>query len=366
MVSKTVIWETRTGVELEVVEASGGGFERGRITDSQHVFQIDALGLSPADRIELFGEDAPRDRVLSHLVDDVPIYHGLILDWDYDDAAGTYTVTHTDLRELISGRFLYGIGGYHKDGLFLWEGLSWRGIMSRALYYLLRYEVGNNNWAVPVRLPAEEAGSEKFETWCYEMRLGESIVSDIEARPGGPDLDFQPERIDGKYGWEARIGSPFLTGPDFEVTLGAELSPLKGLQIKRRGRGVYTGMFGIGDGSEQRLEVAQVPQPIGPLARDGKVTFKSDVGDVLYQRTRGYLDARVAPTVSWSFNLDASAIDLTQLRIGSLIGVNSDGHRFARDGYSEHRVLGFGMDLADQNTVKLTLETLGMGEAEDG
>jgi hypothetical protein len=192
------------------------------------------------ERVELFGEDMPRDRVLSHLIDDVPVYHGLILDWAYDDAAGTYTVTHTDLREILSGRYLFGVGGYQAGGLFDWEGLSWRGVMTRALYFLLRFE-GRERWALPVNLPSEEAGGEVFQTWCYEMRLGESIVSDIEKRPGGPDLDFQPVTAGGRYGWDALIGSPFLTGPYVEAALGAEFSPIKNLKIARRGRGVNAG-----------------------------------------------------------------------------------------------------------------------------
>ncbi len=363
--AKTVIWETRSGNHLETVEPLGGSFERGRVTDSQHVFQIDALGLKPAERIELFGEDRPRDRVLSHIVDGVPIYHGLLLDWDYDDDAGTYTVTHTDLREILSGRYLYGVGGYHADGQFNWTGLSWRGVMARALYFLLRFE-DSDRWSVPVNLPDEETGSEEFLTWCYEMRLGESIISDIEKRPGGPDLDFQPIATSSGYGWDARIGAPYLTGPYFEAALGAAKSPLKNLKIARRGRSVLTGVFGIGDGSEQRLQVAQVPSENDRIIRDAKVTFKSEFGDALYDRAQGYLNARLKPADSWSFNMASEGIDLTELRIGSTIGVLADGHRFAPDGLTEHRVLGFGLDLGAPDTVKLTLETIGSVEDDDG
>ncbi|WZH38761.1 MAG: hypothetical protein PIR02_08820 [Microbacterium enclense] len=365
---ETVIWETLTGQHLETVEASEGNWERGRVTDLNHVFQIDALGLNPADRADLFGEDCPRDRVLTELVDGTPIYHGLIVDWDYDDNAGTYTVTHVDLRELLTGRYLFGVGGYHSDGVFDWTGLSWRGMASRALYYLLRYQ-DSPRWAVPINLPPEEAGDEVFRTWCYEMKLGESILADIEGRPGGPDVDFQPGFFGSGYGWEALIGSPFLTGPDVEVVLGADASPVKNLKIARRGRAVSTGVFGIGDGSEQRLQVAQVPAAAdGRIVRDSKVTFKKDTGvtvdSQLHKRAEGYLAARQKPTQRWSFDLDADAVDLTTLRLGSIIYVQSEGHRFAPDGESAHRVLGFAGSLAEPETVKLTLETL--QDAEDG
>jgi hypothetical protein len=367
---ETVIWETLTGQELEIVEPSDGEWDRGRVVDKTHTFQIDALGLSAADRVDLFGENRPRDRALTHKVDGVPIYNGLILDWDYDDNAGTYAVTHTDVREILSGRFLYGVGGYHTDGVFAWSGLSWRGMAARALYYLLRYE-DSPRWAMRVNLPPEEAGVEEFITWCYEMRLGESIIADIEKRPGGPDIDFQPVIFgDGGHGWDARIGSPFLTGPDIEVALGGDDSPVKNLKIKRRGRAVGTGAFGIGDGSEQRLQVAQVPTVNDRVIRDYKVTFKAETGTEpggsLYGRTEGHLGARQTPTQHWSFDLDTAGVDLTTLRRGSIIYVTAENHRFAPDGETAHRVLGYAGSLAEPDTVKLTLETLQDAEDEDG
>ncbi len=358
---KTVIWETLTGQHLEYVEPSDGEWKRGQVTDLKHVFQIDALGLKPSERIDLFGEDRPRDRVLTELVDGIPIYHGLIFDWDYDDNDGTYTVTHTDLRELLSGRYLFGVGGYHSDGLFDWTGLSWRGMASRALYYLLRYQ-DSPRWAVPIVLPPEEAGGEVFQTWCYEMKLGEAILSDIEARPGGPDIDLQPGFFGSGYGWEARIGAPFLTGPDLEVALGAADSPVKNLKIGKRGRSVLTGAFGIGDGSEQRLQVAQVPSQNDRIIRDAKVTFKAETGDALVQRTTGYLAARFRPSQQWSLDLTTDEVDLQTLRIGSTLRVNAMGHRFAPDGPTDLRVIGFGGTRKNEDTVNLVFETIGGGD----
>ncbi|WP_417510560.1 hypothetical protein [Microbacterium sp.] len=359
----TVIWDAQSGTRLEEVEASAGSYQRGSVTEQTHSFALSALGLNRAEAHDLFGKDRPRDRVLSQCWNGVPVYHGLILDSDYHRDTGILDVVHNDLRELAAARWMYGIGGYYPALRFNWSGLSWRGMAARVARIIFTDPI-SGAWPLPVTIPAEEAGSEALDIWGWQFRSGEALLKEIEEMPGGPDLDFHPRITGNTFGWDFRIGTPFLSGPTFEFALQADESALTEVTVKTLGREKITGVFGIGEGSERDMVVGGAAASVSAgLARDTKLTVKSAHLGVVNQRSQAYLDSRLTTYQQWSFNLKTNAVDEgginpADLRLGSIIRVESRGDLWIPDEWTQHRVLGFSGSLDDPHTIKLTVETI--------
>lgn len=352
----TQIWDAQSGETrpLGTVEAESGAWQRGRVIDQAHVFPLRSLGLSRSRAHDLFGRDRPRDRVLCVLADDKPVYHGLIINSDYSADTGKLTVTHKDVRELAATRWLFGIGASSQT--WEWAGLSWRGI-ARAVAKIIFTDPISDAWPLPVTLPASEAGDETFKTYGYEFRHGESLLKEIEEMPGGPDLDFHPMLVNGKFGWELRIGSPFLEGPEFTFHLQAPHGALTDVGVKTVGDEKFTGVHGVGDGSEWDMVRGGAAAPVSAgLARDTKLTLKSDDLAKVNKRSAGYLDTRLETYQQWSFSARTDRLDVTRLRLGSIITIQSQGDEWIDDGYTRHRVLGFGGNITDPDSIDLTVE----------
>ncbi|MHC9046815.1 hypothetical protein ACYX8G_19695 [Microbacterium saperdae] len=350
----TVIWDAQSGDRLEEVEASGGTWQRGAVTEQSHVFPLRNLGLSRAVAHDLFGKDRPRDRVLAQCWDGTPVYHGLLIDSDYAPETGALTVKHIDVRELAAARWLYGIGGSSQT--FDWGGLSWRG-MARRIARIIFTDPISPAWPLPVTLPAEEAGNESFPIYGYEFRSGESLLTDVEEMPNGPDLDFHPRKTGNQFGWDLRIGSPYLSGPSFEYHLQAEEQQLTDVNVKTVGQEKVTGVHGIGDGSEWDMVRGGAAAPVSAgLARDTKLTVKTANRTTVDKRSAGYLASRLNTYQQWSFSVQD--IDVAALRLGSILQVHSRGDEWVNDGITQHRVLGFAGDLSTPSTISLTLETI--------
>jgi hypothetical protein len=358
-----VIADAQSGVALDTVPASAGSWQRGRVTPQTHSFPLHSLGYSRAQAHDLFGKDRPRDRVLWHCYRGTPVYGGLIIDSDYNRDTGMLDVVHNDVRELAAFRYLYGIAGYFPSLRYHWTGLSWRGMASRVARLIFVFP-HSSAWPLPITVPSDEAGSEEMDIWGWQFRHGESLLKEIEEMPNGPDLDFHPRLSGTEYGWDMRIGNPFLTGPTFEVALHAIEQPLTGVKVKTIGEKI-TGVFGIGEGSEQDMKVGQVALDVSVgLSRDTKLTVKSGNQGVVERRATGFLMSRATTSQQWSFSVNTidadpkNGIDPRSLRLGSIVRVESQDDPWIDDGWTEHRVLGFSGSLASPNKLDLTLETI--------
>lgn len=352
----TCVWEAQTGEKLAATEASSGSWQRGRVTESQHVFSLRSLGFTRDEARYLFGKDRPRDRVLSVLADGVPIYHGLIINSAYSPATGNLTVKHNDVRELASGRWLYGIGGSNQT--FNWTGLSWQGMARRVARYIYTEPI-SAAWPLPVNIGAETAGGESMLIYGYEFRTGEDLFTEIEESPGGPDLDFQPTFTNGRFGWDFLTGVPYLTGPTFEYHAQADQSPLTDLAVTTIGAEKITGVHGIGLGSEWDMIRGGAAAPVSAgLARDTKLTLKEAGLTVVNQRSSAYLASRLGTYEQWSFNVRTADIDVPSLRLGSTIRIYSSGDEWISDGWTDHRVVAFSGAIESADTIKLTVETM--------
>jgi hypothetical protein len=350
------IWDTQSGELLKIVKAEAGSWQRGRVVEQQTVFPLRSLPLTKSEMWNLFGRTRPRDRTLSVLVDDVPIYHGLILDSDYDKTTGNLKVTHSDVRELAAARWLFGIGGSSQT--FQWTGLSWRGI-AKSIAKIIYTDPISPAWPLPVNISEIDSGTKKLKTFGYEFKTGEDLLTDVEEMPGGPDLDFHPTRNGDTFGWDFRTGDPYLTGPTFEFHAQADNVQLTDVKVKTVGSQKVTGVHGIGEGSEWDMVRGGAFAPVSAgLARDTKLTLKSDELDTVNDRSEAFLASRLYTYEQWSFKVQTSAIDVTALRIGSIIRIESRGDDWIADGWTEHRVLGFSGAIENPETISVTTEVV--------
>lgn len=360
---ETSIFDAQPGTLLETVEASGGDWQRGAVAQKSHFFQLEDLGLTRPQAHDLFGKHRPRDRVLTQTWAGVPIYHGLIIDSTYDPATGELQVFHDDIRELASGRWLYGIGGYDPNLRFLWQGLSLRGLAARVASVIYTAPI-SGAWPLPVTIPPEEIGGDELDVWAWQFRSGEDLFQELESMPNGPDLDFHPRLTGTTYGWDLRIGTPYLSGPTFEYHLQAEESPLTDVQVRTIGQEKITGVFGVGEGSERDMIVGGAAAPVSAgLARDTILTDKSAHLAKINKLSLAHLASRLNTAEYWTFNArtnasDENGIDLAALRIGSTIRIESQGDPWIDDGFTNHRVLGFSGTVDDIDTVKLVTEKI--------
>lgn len=353
----TVIWDCQSGALLSHVDASGGSWQRGRIAEQSHTFPLPALDLSRAEAHNLFGKDRPRDRVLSVLWNNAPVYHGLIIDSKYNRDKGTLEVIHNDVRELAAFRWLYGIGASSQT--FNWSGLSLRGLATRIARIIYTDPI-SPAWPLPVSIPADEPGGHEMTVYGYEFRTGEDLLTDLEETDGGPDLDFRPTMFGNNFGWEFRAGAPYLSGPTYEFHLQAAESPLTDIVVHTIGQEKVTGVHGIGRGSEWDMVRGGAAAPVSAgLARDTKLTLKEAGLSEVNSRSAGYLASRLNTYEQWTFNvrIDETGIeDPSALRLGSIIWIHSSGDLWIPDGWTQHRVIGFGASLDKPHTLNVTVE----------
>lgn len=360
---ETLIVDTQSGALLETIRDADGAWQRGAVTQKSHVIDLDDVGLSRAQARDLFGADRPRDRVLTQTWGGVPIYHGLIIDSTYAPATHKLTVFHDDVRELASGRWLYGIGGYAPDLRFLWQGLSLRGLAARVASVIYTAPI-SGAWPIPMTIPAEEGGTSELDVWAWQFRSGEDLLQELESMPNGPDIDFHPRVTGDVFGWDMRIGNPYLSGPTLEYHLQAERTPLTDVVVRTVGQEKITGVFGVGEGSERDMIVGGAAASVSAgLARDTILTDKSAHLATINSLAQAHLDSRVGAAEYWTFNArtnatDETGIDLAALRIGSTIRVESVGDPWVDDGWTSHRVLGFSGKTSDIDVVELVTEKI--------
>lgn len=354
----TCIWDCQSGSLLANVEASAGTWQRGRVIEQQHAFPLRSLGFSRSEAHDLFGKDRPRDRVLTQLWDGQPVYHGLVIDSDYTPHNGALTVKHNDVRELASARWLHGIGGWSQTWVF--SGLSLRGI-AQAVAKIIYTDPISAAWPLPVNVPTPEGGGASMVVHGFQLKTGEDLLSSIEETDGGPDLDFRPTLTGTSFGWDFVAGTPYLSGPAFELHLQAQKSSLTDVKVTTIGAEKITGVHGVGEGAEWDMIRGGAAAPVSAgLARDTKLTLKESNLATVNSRSAGFLESRLNTYQQWSFNvrIDETGIDPAELRLGSIIRIESRGDEWIPEGWTDHRVLGFSGSLATPNTLTLTTETI--------
>lgn len=358
MVFSTEIRETQSGALLERLTPVSGEWERGNPTGTkQHVFALgDHDGLSRSDRRDLF---QTRTRMITVCSDGQPICHRPMQNLSYDVTTGKLTVTHVDLRALTAKRFLWGVGHLTPQSVFDWRGYSTRGVARQVLYYALVHPY-SAAWPLNVDVGGAELGSSPWaQFFAYDGQTADSILQTVEDI--GPDVELEPELRGGVAWWAARIGTPFLTGPDFELPVRSAGQPgdgsLLGAVIDMDGTEQATGVFTVGRGSEQdqRIGQAALPETV-QVSADYIIPYREiDDQAHLNALAQAWVNAHAGPRVQWSADVLTSDVNPAQLRVGSILHALVDQNDpWIAPGRYPRRVIGYsGTTESDQFSLVL-------------
>lgn len=189
-----------------------------------------------------------------------PIYAAIITDHKYSRASRTVTANIADIwyfwdRRHVLDNKTAEAGQY----AFLWKNITYETMAIRAVKASLdQVEESPLNWALPVKFPAETSGSVSREVWGYSFETVKEIL-DEAAEAGDFNIDFRPRwASDGSLEWVMEFDG---SGQMLEYDLDADMSPVTDLDYTVVGSQLANHVFGIGEGSEMDMLIAQSSKP---------------------------------------------------------------------------------------------------------
>lgn len=325
------------------------------MTGHSHVFPLANDGFSRDDRRDFY---RPWVRTVVQCFDDRPVYAGLITGTRYNRARKLLTVNHVPIEALLWRRFLFGVGWYDPQGTIKLTNLSRRGII-RELLRIGFLEPFSPAWPMPVTLPDLEAGDQSRTFYHYDFERVGRLLQFESQDDTGPDWDTYPEFVGNTLRHVARIGTPFLTGPTFDVTLSGD-SPVSNYLPEDNGDNQGTGVFNLGFGAEQDMKVGSWALPFNAygVSRDFTITAKTiDSIPRLNDMAKARAQATSGPRRQSPFTITADpvkGIDPADLHLGSIIRLWSQDDPWEPDGWASYRVLGFNGDM--KNRINVSVE----------
>lgn len=258
-----------------------------------------------------------------------------IEDWDYDEDAGTVTVTGVELRNEAAWRMTYGLSTYTAGTLAV-ANRSHAGAV-RAI--LARFMQSGAEWAYPIDLPADGAGtfSEVWEFW-KKFTIAD-LLKQIEDE--GYEVFLRPYLSGTQLRFETLVGPRVSSGLS-HFHLQAEDSPLAGVRYKVSGSGQVTGGQGVGSGMGQDQPVAWAGG--GPFLipiRDVKREFPDLAGERLQAATDAWFASVRDAQVQWTVGKFTASDEYPADMAGTGRGwrLESKGHAVFPDGIHEVRVI---------------------------
>lgn len=314
---------------------------------AQHSFHLGGSKLTRADWRELID---PWRRTIDVDYGGALPYSGLIMGWNWDEDTEVLTVASAEARTILARRMLYGIGTYG-SGTKVLNGRSLRGHIYQILYYATQGNL-SSVWNMRFTFPAfDEAGSHDDTYWNYLFENAEMMISDLTETENGPDFHLQARRLDGiSRDWLVRVGDPILTGPAKEYHGKGEKPTATAVQEKGDGQQMVTGIFTVGNGSEEDMkhgEAATVAVPGGYPSLDVVRQFKN-IDDVaqLDAFARAEREAFRRPTSQSTYRVAASSFFPDGLP-GSPVKLWMPGSKFLPD-EQNHRCIGYQGDITSE------------------
>lgn len=361
--------DTRSGAKILQVHPSSSSFSRVLNGEGSgtHTFQLGER-VVPRDVWRLLSVPWARTLVISWGA--TAVYAGVVVDSDYDRDSMVLSLSTADIRKVFSYRFPFGATSYYEadgvtPGKLVCSNLSLRSIVSRVMGAGM---VGPFPiYSLPITLPpTSEAGPHSRTFYNYNFRTVDDLLDELQSTDGGPDIDFEPVWVDTLLRWTMRTGTPAqpqLTGNTFEWNTAGEKCGLTGIRQTVSGAKQASGVFSIGEGSEEDMRVvgfgleSAAPFP----ALDVTQSFKSGELDdtALFAQSKAMLDLLKTSTVQWEMGALASGYPgVDQLRLGSTLRVNFKDDPWVDDGWSVTRLIGFSGDMSER--VRFDVQTVGV------
>ncbi|PPG25966.1 hypothetical protein C5E10_18015 [Pseudoclavibacter sp. RFBG4] len=243
-------WDWRT-----VLNGAGDGSHTYRLGDP-------AYDLGPAGWDDALAK-VRRTSVISYSINGgrkIAKYAGIHVGEDWDRASKTSVVQHREFRYLGDLRFFTMVASYMLEGHFDVSGYSKAGLLTKIWergYRRPEYEGIPNRWNLPIRLPPALLGTDSARYAKWKFTSIEEATAAIQDTIDGPDIYVEPmwDEATGWFYWQAKFGNPTFPSLPFDVHLGADEHPLVNLKFRENGAKVGTGIFGIGNGSDESMRI---------------------------------------------------------------------------------------------------------------
>jgi hypothetical protein len=258
-----------------------------------------------------------------------------IEDWDYDEDAGTVTVTGVEIRNETAWRMTYGVGAYELGTLAV-ANRSHSGAV-RAI--LARFMQWSAEWKYPIDLPADGSGT-FTETWPFWKKF---TIADLlkQVEDQGSEIFLRSYLSGTQLRFETLVGPRVSNGTSY-FHLQAQDSPLGGVHYKLSGAEQLTGGQGLGSGMGE-------DQPVrwdggGPYLipiRDAKREFPDLDGDRLQDATSAWFDSTRDAIAQWTVSKFTTSDEYPPIHAVTGRGwqLESKGHPVFPDGIHPVRVI---------------------------
>lgn len=316
-----------------------------------------------AKKIDLRAVLRPVKTTLVLEADNRVIAAGVMGNPSYDRDSGNLSVAHNDLWSIFSARKAIRHGPPNAMTAHLNVGPTSMRTIAKRLF--AEAVAPGSDYALPLLLPADVAGTESRTYYGYAMQDVTDAVNELMNSDGGPDIDMRPQwDATGKLQWAPRIGN-LASGTTWEYNLDANNHGLTGVGMDADATAITTNAYIIGEGSEKNTLYRSNPSSdntMPALERDTAyktVTNLGTLGKLAIERTRAY----AAPTQQWavSINKDGNGRDgsprVQDLTLGDDVRIFAAGDPWLPS-WSTNRLIKYSGDLNSQ-FVKLEFQQIG-------
>lgn len=323
-----------TGNEIRQVEhaVDSGGSWSMNIGGTGQCTWVVAAGEGAYKRADLDALFTPNARMLALRFGTLVLGAWKVDDWDYDEDAGTVTVTGYELRVETKWRLTYALSNIAAGDLTV-SNRSHQGAVRAILARFMQWSAG---WAYPIDLPADGAGSFSARWRWWEKFTIADLLKQVEDE--GVEVVFRPYLTAGRQLRFETLVAPKVTYGKSHFHLQAGDRPLSGVRYKKSGTDQVTGVHGLGLGTGQD-QVSAVAGNMSFLipARDVKVTFPDLTGARLQAATDAARDASRLPLVQWTVGAFTFSDEYGpgHALVGRAWALQSKGHPVLPDGVSE-------------------------------
>lgn len=366
----TTVYDTQQGFRLAPLFPSSQSWTTriGAPGSGTSVFQLADTDMTREQWRELM---RPWARTIVQSIDGQPVYAGVIISRSYDKSSKTLTVRHSEVREIFSRRFSFGLNGYAGSsnpadpdyhGALRIVNRSARGTARAIIERGALMGPTGHPWRLPIEVPADEAGDVNVVWENYQVRSIERLLTEVEERHDGPDIYFRPtaDPATATLEWEMQIGNPRLSGQFFHWPLDApEPTPFE-VAVEEDAAKQLTGVFmlGTGQGVDQKRGDALITSGLITPILD-RVDSASQVGDVdqLNSLAQGQLTAHAIWTTQVSMSVRASSLpDARFLTPGATVRIDTLDDPWMPDDAGLFYVISVSGDLTD--TLKLEVQAI--------
>jgi hypothetical protein len=295
--------DARTGDPIGRVPVQDSQWNTGIGTgyDGTHTFVTSGSDGIRGSAVDAFFE--PNDRILALWWGDQCAWAHKVEDWDYGLSSSSIVVKTVDLLTETQWRMVGQVDAPNSLTLTVTDRSAAGAI--RALF--TRMMQWSSDWAYPIDLPADSAGSVSGDWPFWKKRRIADIVDEILEQTGS-EIYLRPYNAGAAGARQLRfqtlVASRIQVGLS-SFNLQAKKQPLTDVHFKKSGALQVTGVLGVGGGTgtgedQPTAWAGLMGDPAIIPIRDTKHNFPGLTGDALQEATNNYFEANRVPLTQWS------------------------------------------------------------------